>query len=557
MQARNEFKLNAVVKAGWAAGAGPWWAACTISITNFTDGVILDPVIEFDMPGGQPISMNSGFSFNRVGDHVTGHLQDWLKKIAPHSTIEFSIGVTGNGSALGLLPNNFKLDGVSADVPDYDEAPSVPQDLVAKTGSKTVSLSWRPSTDKFAVDSYIVKYSRVNGPGGKEPGLTRQTRTNSITIGGLEPSATYKFRVSAVNIAGTVSERSHPIRVTTLRPLPDRGDWTMRRAVFIDYTAYPTPQVSRYSAQSGLTGYFLGFVVARPGGDKKVYWGGNSSIVDSNADTSVDASAGTFPGDATISGYGKQDIQALRAMGGDVILSFGGASNVPLEMEETNIDRMVDIYDQVIRNYGLTHIDFDFEGAMMHNTAAQDRHVAVMADLLMSHPTLQISYTLPVDGAPGSLEGFNDGGVNFLKKLEENDIQPSLINGMLMEFGQSSPSDAYECCVIGLEGMYRQIKTIFTQWSDEKIWRRMGACPMFGRHNNGKIFTLEHQRQLVEFATEKNLGCLSGWDATRDANQGSLDVCNDLTGGDLAKCTYVKQKPFDFAKVIQTYKPAV
>ncbi len=357
------------------------------------------------------------------------------------------------------------------------------------------------------------------------------------------------MEVYSIDIADNISEASHVITFRTGEPLPDPGDWDLRRAPFVDYTAWPTPQIAEYSSASGVDAYFLGFLVAKPGGDKQIYWGGQSVMVDSNIPDE------SFSGNATISDYGKKDIRLFRNMGGEVILSFGGASNVPVEEEETDITKIVALYSAIIKNYGIRHIDFDFEGAFIHNQEAQDRHVAAMAQLLQQFFYVQISYTLPVDGAPGSLEGFNEGGVNLLKKLADNGIQPSLINGMLMEFGQSSSPDAFQCCVSGLNGMHKQIASVFTDWSSNKIWRRMGACPMFGRHLNGKIFTLDDQYKLAAFASEKNLGCLSGWDATRDRNQGFLQGCNNLQGQDLAKCTYVSQQPYEFARIISTYQP--
>ncbi|GEN10174.1 hypothetical protein MFU01_52110 [Myxococcus fulvus] len=544
-----------VALSAWDSKDNLWWATYTVTLLNLSDQEVVNPEIKFTVGAGQKISNHYGLIWSSVApdNTITGRLVAERKTIPAKGEQKFQLAVQGDGTPTGLgpLPSGFLVNGQDANPPANDkEKPSIPTGIRAvSTGSKLVSLAWTPSTDNVAVAGYVVYYA----PKGRSGLQKVTTRLPQVTLKGLSPATTYSIQVEAFDLSNNQSGKSSVFSIQTAVPLPDQGDWDVRRAPFIDFTAYPTPQVKVYQEESGLDGFFLGFLVAQPGGDKKVYWGGFPSMDDSNTGIS-------YPGDLTVSDYGKDDMKVFTANGGKVVLSFGGASNVPLEAEETDIAKIVATYEGILRNFMIdgknmvTHFDFDFEGAFIHDPVGQDRHVAAISQVLAKHPYLKTSYTLPVDGAPGSLEGFNEGGVKLLQKLFDAGVEPSLINGMLMEFGQTSPPDAYDCCVLGLEGMHRQIRSVFTTWNDAKVWRRIGACPMFGRHINGKEFTLENMDKLIAYANDKDIGCLSGWDATRDRNQGMLPQCDDMNGQDLAKCTYTEQESFDFGKKISNYK---
>ncbi|WP_239341001.1 fibronectin type III domain-containing protein [Frankia sp. CiP3] len=527
--------------AEWVPGGGEWWANFTVVVSNYSTEDLVDPEISFTFAEGRIIRNNYGLVFeesDRPVEAVTGRFVAERKIILAQSSQEFTVamqnGGPGAGTDPGLLPNGFTVNGQDANPPVDNDPPTVPEKLRA-TGwaPHSLQLTWDPSTDNVAVASYVIEYGT---PGGETH--TWPTRTPGATVSRLNSLTEYRLRVRAVDVSGNRSDLSEEISATTTAPLPDLGDWDARRAPFVDYTAWPNPKIAEYGSLSGIDAFFTGFLVAQPSGDKKVYWGGYPSL-----------------GEATTSDFGKEDMNAFTAHGGKVILSFGGASNVPLEDVETDVSRIAATYRAILANYGATYFDFDFEGGFIHNQPGLERHVAAISQVLATQPALKISYTLPVDGAPGSLVGFNDGGVRLLQLLADAGIQPSLINGMLMEFGQTSPPDAYECCVIALNGMFTQIAAAWPGWDEQKVWRRIGACPMFGRHINGKIFTLDHMRRLVDFARTNNLGCLSGWDASRDYNQGRLPECADFSGSDLAKCTYVEQNSFDFSKIIATYQP--
>ncbi|WXH27708.1 hypothetical protein WA016_01633 [Myxococcus stipitatus] len=514
-----ENTLVVVARPEWVPGGSPWWSTCRVTLLNLTDEVVVNPYISFKVGPKQVLLNNHGLDWTRKGDTVSGYLVPERQVIPPRSSREFRLSVQGSGQSQGPLPSRFTVNGRPADPPVDHEPPSMPRRVRASlVGSRLITLNWDASRDNIAVAGYQVSCSREDG----EEAQTLTTSRPGVTLSGLSAATEYRISVAAFDVSDNMSKPSDVVKVRTGAPLPESGDWDVPRAPFVDFTAWPTPKVSRFGQETGLEGFILGFLSARRGGDKTLCWGGNDLVVDSEDGRS-------FSGNAAVSDYGKKDLQEFRGRGGKVVLSVGGASSgVPLEAEEPDMARLVACYASVLRNYEVRHLDFSFESAFLHDDEGLERHVAAMSQLLAVYPTLRLSYSLPVDGAPGSLVGFNDEGVRLLRRLASAGIEPSLINGMLMEFGLAAPRDAFDCCVHALEGMHAHIAAAFPQWGTAKVWRRMGACPMFGRHINGREFTLEHQRKLMDFARERRLGCLSGWEVTLDGRQGRFDYCKRI-----------------------------
>ncbi|WP_159567658.1 fibronectin type III domain-containing protein [Budvicia diplopodorum] len=536
---------TAFVYSAWVSGGDEWYSECQLTIYNTDVNDLIDPEISFTVDASQSISDDVNFSFTRTGTTITGHLTETSTVPAGGSVI-CKIGVANNsGISIGNLPSDFFINGVSADVPEDHVAPTTPQNLQAtEIGAQTLSVSWEPSTDNVMVAGYLVEYSAT----GIEP-ITVQVSTNSINISNLTPETVWTISVVAFDLSNNESATSIPLQVETSSALPDPGPCSFSGAPFIDYAAWPTPQCSKFGSESGIKNYILGFLTSAQTADgPRPCWGGQTSMTDSNDNV-------TYPGDATISDYGKSDIAAFRAIGGDVAISFGGAAGTVIEEDITDIPTLVGLYQAVIENYQLTMIDFDFEGATLQLLEVLQRHVSVIGQIQAQNPTLKISYTLPVDGQTDfASQGLTNFGTTFLSMLGSAGLSPSMINGMTMDFGATNPPpDVYTGCVYALNALHNQIAAVYPHWDSAQIWRRMGATPMFGYNDNGTDFTPANQQQLLEFAQSNNLGCLSGWDATRDYNQG-LDKCNTGEQTSLYECTYEGDEPYIYTSIIANYQ---
>ncbi|EML8489963.1 fibronectin type III domain-containing protein [Salmonella enterica subsp. enterica] len=476
----------------------PYYDRCTVKLYNMTDTDIENPTISFTLAEGQSPSEDSNFNYTQNGNIITGHLTDDTTIPANQQYVTFAIGING-GEDVGALPSNFFVNDESADAPADAEAPSVPANIaVTDIGSEEASLSWDVSTDNTLVVGYVVNYTAGTVTN------TLAVDTNSAILTGLTKRTEYSVTVQAQDCANNLSEPSEAITFKTKSLVPDAGPYDLSVAPYIDYMAWPQLTAEECFENTGIKNYTLAFIVAGTDDEGNIFpsWGGQS-------DTTYDARTGDIA---------KDDIASLREAGGDVAISFGGASGTILEEAITDTDVLITMYQQVIDNYQLKYIDFDFEGSALALPDALTRHVLVIEAIMDANPTLQVSYTLPVDGQTEEAnQGLSTYGVEFIAMLAEADILPSMINGMTMDFGQDAPEDMFTGVQYALEALHSQVMSNWPELSSEEAWRRMGATPMFGQNDvESQTFTTENQSQLLEYAKEQNLGMLAGWSENRD-----------------------------------------
>src|SRR5580704_14517667 len=122
-------------------------------------------------------------------------------------------------------------------------------------------------------------------------------------------------------------------------------------------------------------------------------------------------------------------INLIRARGGDVIVSFGGEAGSEIAIAETNAAALEAKYQSIIDRYKLTWLDFDIEGRSLFKTAANERRNTVLASLQTKNPGLIISYTLPVDP-----NGISDASQRLLADAKSKGLKVHSANVMTMDF---------------------------------------------------------------------------------------------------------------------------
>lgn len=308
----------------------------------------------------------------------------------------------------------------------------------------------------------------------------------------------------------TVSPTASPSPTVTPTVQPGGTLWM---APYVDMGAWPTPILSDMVTASGVKNYTLAFVGA---GTCKATW---------------------FGAYDPRSGWAKDQIDAVRAAGGDVKISFGGASGVELAQACTDVTALYNEYKAVVDTYGLKYIDLDIEGTAAADTASINRRSQALARLQQTYPNLKISLTLPV--LP---EGLVETGINVVKAARDAGVNLDLVNVMAMDYYRDV--DYGDAAVQAANGTFAQLKTLYPAKSDAQLWKMLAVTPMLGKNDDGRTFDQNDARQLVAFAKSKHLGMLSFWEATRDRN-----ACN----GPLYKCTNIAQTPYEFAKIFVGY----
>jgi Cellulose binding domain len=235
--------------------------------------------------------------------------------------------------------------------------------------------------------------------------------------------------------------------------------------------------------------------------------------------------------------FGDQ-ISALRAAGGDVKVSFGGATGVELAQACTDVKALQAEYQAVVSAYNLKFIDLDIEGAAVADPTTIARRSTALSALQKANPGLKISLTLPV--LP---EGLTNDGLNVVKSAKNAGVDVDLVNIMAMDYGRAD-KDYGDLAIQAVKSTKDQIKSIYGN-SDAAAFKMVGVTPMLGKNDDNGTFSQGDAGDLVAFANANHVGFMAFWEANRDTN-----ACT----GALFQCTNVTQAPFDFSKIFATFK---
>ena len=208
-------------------------------------------------------------------------------------------------------------------------------------------------------------------------------------------------------------------------------------------------------------------------------------------------------------------IGALRAIGGDVRISFGGQAGSELAITCTSAAQLEAAYQQVISAYDVNKIDFDVEGAAVDNTAANARRDQALAALQAQDPGLQVSFTLPV--LPSGLTSDGDA---VLTGAVAAGVKISAVNVMAMDYGDgAAPNPSGQMGTFAIDAATATDAQVASAMgiSDDAAWSKVAVTPMIGVNDTSdEIFTVANAQQLAAFAASKHLAWLSMWSAARD-----------------------------------------
>ncbi|WP_432028797.1 glycoside hydrolase family 18 protein [Streptomyces sp. 1222.5] len=322
--------------------------------------------------------------------------------------------------------------------------------------------------------------------------------------------------------SATPTATATPTRSATPTPTGSTGSGTTASAGFapyVDTSLYPAFDLVAAADATGVKNYNLAFVT--DGGGCTPKWGGVTELT----------------GDGVAAQIG-----ALRAKGGDVRVSFGGASGSELATTCSSADALAAAYGKAVDAFKLTKVDFDVEGGALPNTAANTRRAQAIAKLQKQHPGLDVSFTLPV-----MPEGLTQDGVNLLADAKANGVQTGTVNIMAMDYGPAYSGDMGTYAEQAATATQAQVKSVLGL-SDSAAWKTVAVTPMIGVNDvSSEVFTVDDATQLAGFAKSKGLGGLSMWSATRDKQcAGGTKPTADAT------CSSVTQDRFAFSKAFAT-----
>jgi exo-1,4-beta-D-glucosaminidase len=286
--------------------------------------------------------------------------------------------------------------------------------------------------------------------------------------------------------------------------------------VFAPYAFIPKGffNIADGMAQTGQRYYTLAFIISDPDGNPS--WTGSRSLGVSTK-------------------YYADQIAAVRARGGDVLISFGGADGAEPAINTPDVGDLEEKYQSVIDNYQLTWMDFDIEGKSLSNTAANQRRDDALVRLERKNPRLKISFTLPVNPT-----GMEDESLVMLRDAKARGLKIESVDVMTMDYGTelSHGKKMGDLAVSAANASHRQTMPI-----DPAI--KIGICPMIGQNDEkSEIFTLDDAREVMDFASKTLwVRSVAFWSSNRDRPKSTLRGSNHNSG--------IDQKPWDFTTIFE------
>jgi len=232
------------------------------------------------------------------------------------------------------------------------------------------------------------------------------------------------------------------------------------------------------------------------------------------------------------------DVQAFRAGGGRVKVSFGGANGTYLENACSSSQQLASALRDFVDETGLTDLDFDVEqGGAMNATINARRSEALRT--VQTERGISVSFTLaamPRDkwDTPG---GITAAGLDVVSSALSAQVQIHRVNLMTMDYGgyYSDGRAMGELANSALTDAHAQLVQLLPGASDAQVWGMLGATPMIGQNDVvSEVFTLTDAQTLAAFAKQKGLGLVSFWAIQRDqpCPYDSLGLCSKVNTAD-------------------------
>jgi hypothetical protein len=376
----------------------------------------------------------------------------------------------------------------------------------ASTTTVTVSYATADGSATAGQD-----YTATAGKVTFAPGVVSQVIDVSV-LGDTTVEPTETFTVTLSNPSGATIATASAVGTITNDDTATTPGGTAQwgKAYFspyVDMGSYPVPNLLQLAKAYGTSFMTLGFMQADANGN--LAWAGLAALEPSSTNeqaVAINTSIATF-----------------KAAGGDVMISFGGQAGTSIAQayasEGRSAQDLANAYAAVVDTYGVTHLDFDIEGAAVADPASIALNSQALALLQKANPDVQIWYTLPVLPT-----GLTADGLNVVDSALSAGVKLAGVNVMAMDYGESAaPTSGPNAQTMGAyaiesaESTYSQLTTLYAKHGQNFAWSNIGVTPMLGVNDiSTEVFTVADAQALENFAVTNGIGMLSMWQVLRD-----------------------------------------
>ncbi|KOV62263.1 alpha-galactosidase [Streptomyces sp. MMG1121] len=232
-------------------------------------------------------------------------------------------------------------------------------------------------------------------------------------------------------------------------------------------------------------------------------------------------------------------INAIRAAGGDVVVSVGGWSGAKLGEKCADASALAGAYQKVINAYRLKALDIDIENTEWSSATVRQRVVDALKTVKANNPGLKTVITF------GTTTGGPDAtGVDMIKRAAASGLQNDVWCVMPFDFGGGT-TNMGTLTTRAMEGLKARVKSAYG-YSDATAYAHIGLSSMNGRtDDSGERVRVADFATMLGYAQQHHIGRLTYWAVNRDR------ACGSGTDGD--SCSGVSQQAYDYLKVFARY----
>ncbi|MEU2719407.1 chitinase [Streptomyces smyrnaeus] len=245
-------------------------------------------------------------------------------------------------------------------------------------------------------------------------------------------------------------------------------------------------------------------------------------------------------------GVDARALRAVRAAGGEPVVSFGGGTGRKLEQDCPDAAALAAAYRKVIRAYGLRAIDIDIETRTYESAAARRRTVEALKRVKAAHPGLTVHVTLPSD---------RDGpDARLIRTAARAGLEPDSWTIMPFAFTSgsattgSSGQQAREegmgrTTVRAAEGLAARLRKAYG-YDAATAYAHSGISTMNGITGRQEVISVADFRTIARYAHDRRLARLAFWSVNRDR------PCGELPYPAEDRCSGVDQRPWEFTRTL-------
>jgi hypothetical protein len=232
-------------------------------------------------------------------------------------------------------------------------------------------------------------------------------------------------------------------------------------------------------------------------------------------------------------GADQQAINAIRAAGGDVEISFGGWSGSKLGPNCADANALAGAYQKVIDAYRLKVIDIDIENSdEFENATVRSRIVGALKIVKQRNPGISTVLTFGT-----ATTGPTYAGVQLIQDTKAQGANIDVYTIMPFDFGGTN---MYTDTVNAAEGLKNQLMNTFG-WSAATAYGHMGISGMNGVTDQRETVSPQTWTQIRDYARSKGLVRLAFWSVNRD---------RPCPGGTLSEsCSGIAQADWEFTRI--------